>query len=75
MGVPATQSEISRLIPDHNWHAHWLTVSEFSRMMGRSPWTIQTWIRNGTLAEFGIPVWQMRCGRPHSGRIFIQNVY
>lgn len=62
-------------VPSHNWRAHWLTVSEFSRMMGRKPSTIYEWVGDGTLAEFGIPVWQMRSGRLHSGRVFILNVY
>jgi hypothetical protein len=62
-------------IPFCSWRAHWLTTTEFAEMMGRSPWTVQSWIRNGTLAEFGIPVCQFRYGRPHSGRTFIKNVY
>ena len=65
----------TQTIPAHNWSAHWLTVSEFSRMMGRKPSTIYEWIGEGTLAEFGIPVWQIRSGRLHSGRVFIFNVY
>jgi len=65
----------ARSLPAHNWHAHWLTVQEFSRVMGRDPQTVYWWLHNGTLAEFGIPVWQTRCGRLHSGRTFIQNIY
>ena len=65
----------SRGIPAHNWHAHWLTATEFAQVMGRSPWTIHTWLRNGTLAEFGIPVCTFRQGGLHSGRTFIQNIF
>lgn len=65
----------ARSIPSHNWRAHWLTVQEFSRMMGRRPQTVYSWIENGTLAEFGIPMCQFRQGRRHSGRVFIQNIY
>jgi hypothetical protein len=70
----ADRGSSSRL-PAHNWRAHWLTVNEFSRMMGRSPDTVNWWVRQGILAEFGIPVYRVRHGRLHSGRIFIQNVY
>jgi Helix-turn-helix domain len=62
-------------VPVHNWRAHWLTTQEFARMLGRSHWTIYTWIRNGTLAEFGVPTYQLRSGRLHSGRTFIRNIY
>jgi hypothetical protein len=65
----------ARGVPSCNWRAHWLTVNEFARMMDRRPFTIHTWLRNGTLAEFGIPVCHFRCGGLHSGRTFIQNVY
>jgi len=58
----------------HNWRAHWLTVQEFSRMMGRPPNTVYRWLRTGTLAEFGVPVMQFRGRRLHSGRTFIQNL-
>lgn len=71
--TPHTSS--ARGIPSCSWRAHWLTVTEFSRMMGREPQTIYTWLRNGTLAEFGIPVCHFRYGRLHSGRTFIQNIY
>ena len=72
--VDTDHASSSRGVPTHNWRAHWLTVGEFSRMMGRDPQTVYTWMRNGTLAEFGIPVCQFRCGRLHSGRAFIQNI-
>ena len=65
----------ARGVPSCSWRAHWLTVTEFSRMMGREPQTIHTWLRNGTLAEFGIPTYSFRCGGLHSGRTFIQNIY
>jgi hypothetical protein len=71
----ATPSSSSRSVPVHNWRAHWLTANEFARVMGRSPWTIHTWVRNGTLAEFGIPVYRFRQGGVHSGRIFILNIF
>ena len=80
--IPTVQFQAStshassaRGIPSCSWRAHWLTVTEFSRMMGREPQTIYTWLRNGTLAEFGIPVCHFRYGRLHSGRTFIQNTY
>lgn len=69
------RSEPARLVPSHNWRAHWLTVTEFSRMMGRRPQTVYSWIGDGTLAEFGVPVCQFRGGRLHSGRTFILNIY
>ena len=65
----------ARGVPPYNWRAHWLTVTEFSRMMGRRPQTVYWWIGNGTLAEFGIPVCQFRYGGLHSGRTLIQNTY
>jgi hypothetical protein len=65
----------ARSVPSCAWRAHWLTVEEFSRMMGRRPQTVHTWIRNGTLAEFGIPMCRFRHGGIHSGRTFIQNIY
>jgi hypothetical protein len=65
----------SRSIPSCSWRAHWLTAQEFSRVMGRPPATIYRWMREGTLAEFGIPIYQFRQGGLHSGRIFIQNVF
>lgn len=65
----------SARVPVHNWRAHWLTVQEFSRMMGRRPFTVHWWLRNGTLAEFGIPVYRVRDGRLHSGRAFIRNIF
>jgi hypothetical protein len=72
---PIDHASSARGTPPHNWRAHWLTVDEFSHMMGRRPQTIHTWLRNGTLAEFGIPVCQFRCGGLHSGRTFILNIY
>jgi hypothetical protein len=63
------------LVPPYNWRAHWLTVNEFSRMMGRAPDTVHWWIRQGVLADFGIPVMQFRQGKRHSGRTFILNIY
>ena len=65
----------ARSVPSCPWRAHWLTVQEFARMMGRSHWTVQTWVRNGTLAEFGIPVYRHNFRGPHQGRVYIQNVY
>jgi hypothetical protein len=65
----------SARLPTHNWRAHWLTVQEFAHMMGRPQPTVYKWLRNGTLAEFGIPVMQFRGSRSHSGRVFIQNIY
>lgn len=65
----------SRSASSYNWRAHWLTANEFARVMGREPQTIYKWLRNGTLAEFGIPVCQFRSGRLHSGRFFILNIY
>jgi hypothetical protein len=67
--------ETDRLVPTYNWRAHWLTVNEFSRMMGRAPDTVHWWLRNGTLAEFGIPVYRVCGRRRHLGRVFIQNIY
>ncbi len=65
----------SRLVPTYNWRAHWLTVAEFSRMMGRAPDTVHGWVRQGILADFGIPVYCTRGCKLHSGRVFIRNIY
>lgn len=64
----------ARNVPSHDWRGHWLTVTEFSRMMGRRPSTVYEWVGDGVLAEFGIPVWQYQCGRKHSGRVFIRGI-
>lgn len=74
--VEADESPTHRSsVPPHNWNAHWLTVREFSRVMGRSEHTVNWWLRNGILADFGIPVCRFRCGRMHSGRNFIRNIF
>lgn len=80
--TPVTQVEDSlkpisaaRSVPVHNWRAHWLTAREFARVMGRDEQTVYWWIRNGILADFGIPTCQFRQGRMHSGRIFIRNIF
>ena len=79
--VPVTEPALSPMrassahsVPACNWRAHWLTTSEFARVMGRRPQTVYTWLRNGTLAEFGFPTCQFRCGGLHSGRTFIRNI-
>ena len=80
--APSTQATTTsdpvlsvHLVPAYNWRAHWLTATEFARMMGRRPRTIHDWIDDGTLAEFGIPVCRFRYGKMHSGRAFIRNVF
>jgi hypothetical protein len=65
----------ARSVPPHEWHNHWLSVSEFAAVMNRREQTIYKWLRTGTLAEFNIPVCQYRSGRPHTGRTFILYVY
>ena len=65
----------ARGVPACSWPGQWLTVTEFSRVMGRRPQTVHWWIRTGVLAEFGIPICQFRHGGLHSGRVFIQNIY
>jgi hypothetical protein len=75
LSEPSPASTSSSRLPPYPWRAHWLTVAEFSRVMGRSYWTVQDWVRDGTLAEFGIPVYQSRHGRRHTGRTFILNIY
>jgi hypothetical protein len=65
----------ARAVPSCPWRAHWLTVSEFSHLMGRPAHTVYTWIERGTLAEFGIPTFQFRGSKLRSGRVFIQNVF
>jgi hypothetical protein len=71
----STDGASTQLIPTHNWRAHWLTAQEFARMMGRRPQTIYTWLRDGTLSEFGIPTFHVRTGGLHSGRAFIRNIF
>lgn len=72
---PVHEPASSARVPVCNWRAHWLTATEFARVMGRDPQTVYWWLRNGTLAEFGIPVCQFRGAKLHSGRTFIQNIY
>jgi hypothetical protein len=62
-------------VPQHQWRGHWLTVVEFSRLMGRKPPTVYEWLANDTLSTFGICVYGFRKGRKHSARFFIQNPY
>ena len=73
--VPAHPQVPVRLVPTHTWRQHWLTAGEFAKLMNRHEQTVYSWLRNGTLAEFGIPVYQCRRGRLHSGRTFICNIY
>jgi hypothetical protein len=75
MQPTAQPAQPKSTVPVHNWRAHWLTAQEFARMMGREPQTVYKWLRNGTLAEFGVPVMHFRQGKQHSGRTFILNIY
>lgn len=72
---PSLHSSSARRIPPCLWRAHWLTVNEFAQVVGRRPYTVHAWLRNGTLAAFGIPTYRFCSGMPHSGRTFIQNIY
>ena len=62
-------------IPAHEWVGHWLTIPEFSRLMGRRPSTVYGWARDGVMSEFGISTFEFRLGRKHSARIFVKNPY
>jgi hypothetical protein len=62
-------------IPPCIWAGHWLTVPEFARLVGRSPWTVHWWLRKETLSAFGLSVYEIRTGKKHSARIFIRNPY
>jgi hypothetical protein len=62
-------------VPPHQWAGHWLTVAEFSRLMGRRPYTVYGWVRENVMSEFGISVYEFRSGRKHSARIFVRNLY
>lgn len=73
--VRENASSSARSIPPHPWRGHWLSVTEFASVMNRHEQTIYKWLRNGTLAEFGVPVVQFRHGRLHSGRVFIYHIY
>jgi len=81
MKEPDTQSESTMMedkpsfVPACLWVGHWLTVSEFARLMGRSPQTVYKWTRLGTTAEFGISTYEYRSGRKHSARVFVRNPY
>jgi len=46
-----------------NWYGHWVTTEEFARIMGRPHRTVQEWAANGTMVEFGIPVYRVTTGR------------
>jgi hypothetical protein len=72
--ITVDRASSARSVPSCPWRAHWLTVAEFSRVMGRRPRTIHDWVEDGTLAEFGIPTYQVRRGR-HLSRTFILNIY
>jgi hypothetical protein len=65
----------ARSVPSHTWSGHWLSAREFATVVNRREQTVYKWIRLGVLAEFGIPTYMFRSGRPHSGRVFILNVY
>jgi hypothetical protein len=45
------------------WTRQWLTPREFAHLMGRPERTVQEWAHNGTLVEFGIPVFCVSRGR------------
>lgn len=65
----------ARGVPPYNWPGQWLTVMEFSRLMGRRPPTVYEWLANDVLSSFGISVYVFRSGRKHSARFFIRNPY
>jgi hypothetical protein len=46
--------------------SYWLTLTEFARVMGRPERTVRQWAQNGTLVEFGLPVWCISTGRFHN---------
>lgn len=56
-----------------NWDHHWLTVAEFARMMGRSTRQVRYWTSNGTLLEFGYPVYCVSPGRFNRHTFYILN--
>jgi hypothetical protein len=72
--VPVREGAATRRVPPHNWRGHWLSVSEFAFAMDRHEQTVYKWLRNGTLADFGVPVVQFRRGQLHYGRTFIYNI-
>ena len=65
----------ARGVPACSWPGQWLTVMEFSRLMGRRPPTVYEWLANDVLSSFGISVYVFRSGRKHSARFFIRNPY
>ena len=75
METDTVRANYPAAIPQHSWTGHWLTVAEFSRLMGRQPQTVYDWVKFGTLSEFGVSVYEFRLGRKHSARIFIRNPY
>ena len=65
----------ARGVPPCSWPGHWLTIQEFSRLMGRQPSTVYGWLANGTFKDFGLSVYEFRLGRKHSARFFVRNPY
>jgi hypothetical protein len=55
----------------HSWKGHWLSAREFATMMNRHEQTVYSWVADGTLAEFGIPVCKFSGRRPHTARLWI----
>jgi hypothetical protein len=73
--LPSPPPSSSPSVPVHEWKKHWLSVPEFAALMHRHEQTVYWWLRKGTLVDFGIPTYQFRGGRAHSGRTFILNIY
>jgi hypothetical protein len=65
----------ARGVPSCSWPGHWLTIQEFSGLMGRQPSTVYGWLANGTFKDFGLSVYELRLGRKHSARFFVRNPY
>lgn len=43
--------------------SQWLTVQEFARMMGRCDRQVRKWTSDGTLIDFGYPMYVFGTGR------------
>ena len=44
-------------VKSYTWDHHWLTIREFARMMGRSERQVENWTNDGTLFDFGFPIY------------------
>ena len=42
-----------------DWTGHWLTPTEYARVVGRPVHTVWRWCRTGVLEDFNVPVYKL----------------